>query len=420
MTVRFMSRPAAVLLGAAALIATAGAVTVPVASAAPHPNVVRHHFSAAAASFQGAETVAQRVNRLDAATADLPALTKAYDVVPLWNSGTTGAGTTIATLVSYGDPQIKQVIDAYDAEHGLPPADVSTIQPSGEVPTCDNAGASKADCQQWAGETDLDVAMIHVMAPAAKIVVAATPVAETEGFTGMPEMMQAIDYMTEHHIVNVISMSFATTEETFPSFDSIKTLDGTLQRASQAGVTLVASTGDQGATGYETDGVTLFPYRAVNWPASDTNVTALGGTVLNLDAQGNRISPDVLWQPSGGGVSKAYARPDWQAPVNSGPMRSLPDITMEGTSGTSESAPLFAGVLALAVQLHNGNLGQINPALYAIGQHAADAGIVDVTSGDNSYGGVDGYSAGPGFDTASGWGTVDVAKFVPALSGAVS
>jgi hypothetical protein len=38
-----------------------------------------------------------------------------------------------------------------------------------------------------------------------------------------------------------------------------------------------------------------------------------------------------------------------------------------------------------------------------------------VTSGDNSYGVVTGYTAAAGFDTVSGWGTLDAAKFVPAL-----
>jgi len=41
---------------------------------------------------------------------------------------------------------------------------------------------------------------------------------------------------------------------------------------------------------------------------------------------------------------------------------------------------------------------------------------VDVTSGNNSFGGVTGFTASPGYDLASGWGTIDAAKFVPALA----
>ena len=97
-------------------------------------------------------------------------------------------------------------------------------------------------------------------------------------------------------------------------------------------------------------------------------------------------------------------------------MRSFPDISMEGVHGTSQSAPLFAGVLALAVQAKHGKLGQINPVLYSkLGPAGAKAGIVDVTEGDNSQDGVTGFTAAKGFDIASGWGTVDASVFVPAL-----
>jgi len=41
---------------------------------------------------------------------------------------------------------------------------------------------------------------------------------------------------------------------------------------------------------------------------------------------------------------------------------------------------------------------------------------VSVTSGDNSFGGVTGFNATVGYDQATGWGTIDAAKFVPALA----
>ena len=411
---------AAVAVGAA-LAATAVAA-VP-AAAVPQPKVAQqaHHvFSAAASSFVGAASVAQKVQRLEAATATLPRLAKAYNTPALWNQGLTGAGATVATLVSYGDADIKAVIDGYDQRNGLPPADISVIAPVGAVPGCTDSGVDTATCQSWGGETDLDVAMFHTMAPAAHIVIVATPIAETQGFTGLPEMMAAVDYVTKHKAADIISMSFGTAEDTFPALDSVKSLDPAFERASKAGITLVASSGDYGATNPVLIGDGTFPYRVASWPASDPNVTSLGGTVLSLDANGNRTSPDVLWPRSGGGVSKAYARPSWQNSVKSltgSKFRSFPDITMEGISGTSESSPLFAGVLALAVQANGGHrLGQINPALYGkLGPKAAKSGVVDVTSGDNSFGAVPGYTAAAGFDTVSGWGTLDASKFVPAL-----
>jgi subtilase family serine protease len=129
----------------------------------------------------------------------------------------------------------------------------------------------------------------------------------------------------------------------------------------------------------------------------------------------------------GAGFSAIYPRPTYQNPVakiTGSSMRSVPDITMDAQDGTSESTPMVAGVLALATQLNGGqNVGPINPVLYhVLGQQGAAAGISDVVSGDNSVIDpstgdvlVQGFSAAPGFDVASGWGTIDASTFVPAL-----
>jgi subtilase family serine protease len=99
----------------------------------------------------------------------------------------------------------------------------------------------------------------------------------------------------------------------------------------------------------------------------------------------------------------------------------VPDITMDAADGTSEAAPMLAGVLALATQLNGGDIGPINPALYdVLGPAGARDGIADVVSGNDSVvkNGtvtVPGFAAGPGFDVASGWGTVDAPTFVPSL-----
>ncbi|AHH94315.1 S53 family peptidase [Kutzneria albida] len=404
----------AVVLSVGATLALGGLAVVP-ATAAP---VSGHHvFSKAAASFADAKTVDQKVQRLEAATAGLPRLSKAYNVKPLWDNKIDGKGTTVATLVSFGDKDIKAVIDAYSKRNGLPPADVQVIEPAGPVPSCDESSDPSA-CRSWGGETDLDVEMIHTMAPGAKIIVAATPVAETQGMQGLPEMMKAVDYMTTNKLVDVISMSFGTTEETFDNFDQIRSLDPAFDRASAAGITLVASSGDQGASGNTKDGGT-YDFRVASWPASDPRVTALGGTVLGQQAD---RTADKVWQDSGGGLSKVYAKPDYQngvAGTTGGKFRAFPDIAMEGIQGTSESAPLFAGVLALAVQSKGGRLGQINPALYNKLGTSSTSGIVDVTIGNNNYGSVVGYKAAKGYDIVSGWGTLDASKFVPALVKAV-
>ena len=94
------------------------------------------------------------------------------------------------------------------------------------------------------------------------------------------------------------------------------------------------------------------------------------------------------------------------------------------TCGTSEATPLFAGVVALADQVAGHPLGLINPALYKMSALGKASGIVDVTSGNNTVsfpqGGklhtVTGFSARPGYDLASGVGTVNAALFVPELA----
>jgi subtilase family serine protease len=87
--------------------------------------------------------------------------------------------------------------------------------------------------------------------------------------------------------------------------------------------------------------------------------------------------------------------------------------------GTSEASPIFSGIVALADQAAGHRLGLINPALYIMGtlsQAGGSTGVVDVTSGNNSFGGVTGFTAKRGYDLASGWGTIDAAKFVPTLA----
>ena len=88
--------------------------------------------------------------------------------------------------------------------------------------------------------------------------------------------------------------------------------------------------------------------------------------------------------------------------------------------GTSLATPLFAGVVALADQVAGHSLGVINPALYQMAA-ARDPGIVDVQGGDNTVHSsngaeVRGFRAGPGFDLASGLGTINAAQFVPELA----
>jgi len=376
----------------------------------PNPN---HKFSQAALAIGHAKTPAAQARVMEQLT-DFPIEVPAYDVQPLWDQGIDGSGTSIATIVSFGDPNIQAVIDAYDAHYGLPKAHVTILTPDGDV-TC--PVGHEAVCSGWKGETDLDIEMYHTLAPGAHLYVVATPVAETLGMHGFPKMMKAIRYLLKHKTVQVISMSLAATEETFKSGDQIKTLDPTFERAKADGVPIVTSSGDSGATGPKKGGG-VYDHRVVQWPASDPLVTAAGGTALHW-VDGHRTAPDSLLNLSGGGLSHVFERPSWQdgvKDITQSKMRSLPDITMEGIRGTSQSAPLFAALLALATQMNDGKpLGYLNPTLYKMGPQGKKVGIIDVTTGNNDWQGVTGYPATAGFDIPTAYGTFDAAVFVPAL-----
>lgn len=84
-----------------------------------------------------------------------------------------------------------------------------------------------------------------------------------------------------------------------------------------------------------------------------------------------------------------------------------------GGNGTSESSPLFAAVVALADRLAGHRLGQVDRLLYRLYGHP-NTGLVDVTTGST---GTNGFTAGPGYDQATGLGTVDATKLVHALAG---
>jgi len=145
---------------------------------------------------------------------------------------------------------------------------------------------------------------------------------------------------------------------------------------------------------------------------------------------------------SGGGISLSYAIPYWQQGLSmtanhgSTTQRNVPDVATvaidldayinganEGGGGTSASAPLWAGFMALvnqqAASLGNPSAGFINPAIYAIGKGTGNtpyaSAFHDITTGNNSVNG-DGYPAVAGYDLCTGWGTPAIG-LINALAG---
>jgi subtilase family serine protease len=373
-----------------------------------------------------------------------------YGIGNLWKQGIDGAGTTIAVIEGWKDPAIASVVASFDQTFKLPNPQIQTIFPSGDgklpakCPPGMVALGSYGSCQAWKGELDLDVIAAHLMAPYAKILISVTP-ADSEitddaaSQVAPPEMMEALEYISSHKLANVISISDGTGETTYSNGNpEILAQDPGELAAAAAGIPVVDATGDCGvvqnlavANG-QCEDVSSGPEIAT-WNDSPW-VTAVGGSVPNVSTStGARLGPDPLWHVAapdaqfseGAGLSMLYARPSYQdavASITGSSMRSVPDITMDAQSGTSEAAPTFAGVLALASQENDGNVGPINPVLYGVLGPAGSAdGISDVVSGNNSAdtpGGtvtVPGFAATKGFDVASGWGTIYAPDFVPSL-----
>jgi subtilase family serine protease len=390
-------------------------------------------------------------------------LQTAYNVQPLFNRGITGRGETIVLVDAFGSPSIKSDLSTFDAQFGIPdPPHIRVIQPDGPVNFDPTSGVD----QNWAGETTLDVEYSHAMAPGANILLVETPVAETEGVTGFPQIVKAEEYALARYKVGVISQSFSATEETFKDYAQLAPLRAAYTDAQKRHVTVLAASGDDGAADYKSNATDYYTRRVTSWPDSDPLVTAVGGTRLQPSGKGYKSvawndtenlawnvyangSTDPVPAASGGGTSEFFARPSYQNGVKAvtGPHRGVPDIAMSAacdgavnvyssyqhgavgwslTCGTSEATPEFAAVVALADQVAGHPLGLINPGLYHLSAKHAP-GVVDVTSGNNTvsfYQGsaakpvtVKGYPARKGYDLVAGVGTVNAQLFVYELAG---
>jgi kumamolisin len=208
--------------------------------------------------------------------------------------------------------------------------------------------------------------------------------------------------------------------------------------AMAAGVSVFVSSGDDGAR----PGPVGQCGRAYNvaYPAGDPSVVSVGGTSLNLNDDGT-IADETGWRYSGGGsyLTKylPLLRPAWQvaASLPQDKYRWAPDVAFDadpetGVSvaengrwsqegGTSLGAPAWAAIWALLRQdaQNNGkSLGVAPRVVYRIGNSAQySSAFHDIVSGSNGK-----FSAGPGWDAVTGWGTPDVANLATALVGPIT
>lgn len=217
-----------------------------------------------------------------------------------------------------------------------------------------------------------------------------------------------------------------------------------LASAAAMGVTTVASAGDTGSSACA-PGDTA---QAAQYPASSPLVTAIGGT--QFSGPTSQPTGEVVWdespratQAGGGATTSRLPRPSYQEQLDLPGGRIVPDVAfvaapatfgpiavctnagqcqLQIVGGTSATAPGIAGAIAEAMDAAAGagqpptRLGLLNPVLYRWAQDPATADVFnDITGGSNDLYNVGCCTAGPGFDAASGWGSVDFERLLPIL-----
>lgn len=249
----------------------------------------------------------------------------------------------------------------------------------------------------------------------------------------------------------VISISYGGGEAQSPSY--FQTFDTEAMKLGIMGVTLVASSGDDGVASFlARDRPIACGYRP-SFPASSPYVTAVGGTFGPEDGTSEVACTSDAGGviTTGGGFSDMYGTPSWQqtqvtnyfnqvkgtnvapAPGYNANGRGYPDVSALAASyavmaagnltsvyGTSASSPVVAGMVALVnsarITAGKSNLGWINPSIY---QYQNDIILNDIVVGENNCvaGHSDavccsqGFYATTGWDPVSGIGSLDFTKF---------
>lgn len=367
-----------------------------------------------------------------------------YNIAPLLNSGTDGTGQKVAivgqSLIDVSDYQ------GWRRRFNLAANDPVQIQ----VPGTTRPGINSSTL-----EANLDLQWVSAVARNATIY-----------FVYSQSAFTSLRYVVDQNLAPVVSASYSLGCEArvFASIESYRT---TAQQAVAQGITWVNSSGDAGPAACDPNGSDLAQNGySVRIPASIPEVTSVGGTQFNEgtgtywrdtnDVNGASVLsyiPELPWNESsegllagGGGRSTFFPKPAWQAGLGDAvnPYRMVPDVAFTAAghdgyfvtsgglnyivSGTSASAPVFAGLLTLLNQSLSGRgqrttsgLGNVNPRLYRLAATNPEV-FHDVVDGNtvvpclagspSCINGGFGHAAGPGYDMATGLGSVDASLFV--------
>ena len=376
------------------------------------------------------------------------AIRAAYGVNSLLNNGAAGAGQTIVILDAFGSPTIQADLKAFDDLFGIPaPPSFNIVTMPGTPPfdPTDN------NIVGWTAEISLDVEWAHAIAPAASIVLVAS------ASNNDSDLIDGLNYALDHHLGNVVSMSFGESEIGLANPDGLDVIaawNAAFNKAKDQRVTLFVSSGDQGV---DTQG---FGTPSASFPATSSLVTAVGGTNLrfgtatNAAFNGTYQSEQVWDDPAdtngtakftfgagGGGMSFLIPQPAYQEDnVPSAVSKTLhgfrgvPDVAYNAGvaggvlafwgvaggffifGGTSAGSPQWSGLIADINSGLGRPVGFINKKLYQLGRQGRLGSFFrDITVGNNGFDGVPGYPATPGYDLSTGWGTPNFSALGAAL-----
>lgn len=340
-----------------------------------------------------------------------------YDVKPLHDAGLDGSGMTV--VFPEIDKYNQNMLDAFASKFNLPAFDVSVA----------NDSAGRPGKEQ--GEADLDLEIVHALAPKAKEVVY---------YASSASVLPAEQQMYRDYPNGAIeSSSVGECEAPDGSNRNDATVLGNMQKpAAASGWSIFIATGDRGA--YDCAPAGDFNDLATDLDASVPYVTGVGGTLVIPSSNGgyNREAswgePIEQWGGSGG-LSQFWQMPSWQQGPGvrnqfSNGSRETPDVSanadglsgwqiyalggLQVIGGTSAAAPFWAGVASLIdqdlKQKGLGSIGFANPALYTFGQSPSglpQPAYHDITVGTNLH-----YPATANYDLATGLGTPDVAALM--------
>jgi subtilase family serine protease len=385
----------------------------------------------------------------------------AYGVQPLLKSGTDGRGETVV-LPELAESQLspplvtdlREDFAAFDRLFHLPAPRLRVV----------STFAGPKD--QWLayGEEVLDAEVVHSIAPGAALTVVLVKGTSLDSADqAVAASVAALRLGASEGGIISLSPAGQIGGEHCVDHAQLAQLNAALQTDADHHVTVVAATGDTGAAGEPcalidalSGGISssFVPRKEVVLVASDPLVLSVGGTTLDASHTTGAWIGETAWglpygdpgtgfQASGGGFSHLFSRPSYQnRVVGIGAYRGVPDVAADanphtgfpvvtanagrvyasGHGGTSASAPLWAGIIALVDQYAKRHLGFVNPAIYQIARSPEyhDA-FHDITAGpantaEFAHGTITGYRAGPGWDPVTGWGSPNAGVLVPLLA----